>query len=179
MVRLLERHVPSADHHFEIENRHALLTVAHEEGAKWVLCCDADERFETRFLEGLRGLIQRPPEKVMGLRLVAVWENFKQHRAGKSHKYVLFPSTKPQSYYAPGLLHRPWFPPSIGGPFQILDNYLYHLGSMTRAERMARYEKFNRIDPDRQHQPQGYENIIDESNLVLAPILTERAFRYA
>jgi len=178
MIRLLERHVPSADHHFEIENRHALLTAAHKDGAQWVLCCDADERFETRFLESLRGLIQDPPAKVIGLRFVAVWEGLKQHRVGNSQKLVLFPSTIPDPYYPPRLLHQQWFPPRIGGPQKILDHYLYHLGSMTRADRMARFEKFNRIDPDRRHQPQGYDHIIDERKLVLAPISPERAFRY-
>lgn len=178
MIRFLERHVPSADHHFEIENRHALLTAAHEAGAQWVLCCDADERFETRFLENLRGLTQNPPAKVMGLRLVALWENFKQYRAGNSHKFVLFPSTLPDPYYAPKLLHQQWFPPRIGGPQKILDHCLYHLGSMTRAERMDRFEKFSRIDPDLRHQPQGYKHIVDETNLMLATISPERAFRY-
>lgn len=178
MVRLFERHVSSPDHRFEIENRYALLASAQEEGAQWVLCCDADERFETRFLEGLRGLMQNPPATIIGLRLVAVWENLKQYRVGKSFKFVLFPSTHPEPYYAPGALHQPWFPPHLRGPQKILDHYLYHLGSITREERMARYEKFNRIDPDHRHQPQGYNHLIDEANLVLAAISQERAFRY-
>lgn len=179
MIRLMQRHVPSADHRFEIENRHALLTAAHENGAQWVLCCDADERFETRFLEGLRGLVTTPPARVLGLRLVAVWENFKQHRVGNARKFVLFPSTNPQPYYPAGLLHQQWFPPGLAAePQLILDYYIYHLGSLTHADRMARYEKFNRIDPDLRQQPQGYKHIIDESKLVLAPIAPDRSFRY-
>jgi glycosyltransferase involved in cell wall biosynthesis len=179
MIHLLQRHVPSADHQFEIENRKALLAAAHENGAQWVLCCDADERYETRFLEGLRGIVQTPPAPVLGLRLVAVWENFTQHRVGKARKFVLFPSTNPQPYYPSGILHQQWYPPRLAaGPQVTLDYYIYHLGSITRADRMARYEKFNRIDPDRRQQPQGYENIIDETDLVLAPITPERAFRY-
>ena len=179
MIRLLRRQIASADHHFEIENRLALLTAARESGANWVLCCDADERFETRFLKHLRTLVADPPAPVMGLPLVAVWENFTQHRVGKARKFVLFPSTNPQPYYPPGLLHQQWFPPCFAGSAkQLLDYYIYHLGSLTRADRMARFEKFNRIDPNRSHQPQGYQNIIDESGLVLAPISPERAFRY-
>src|SRR5581483_10270292 len=117
MIRLLQRHVPGADHLFEIENRQALLAAANENGAQWVLCCDADERFESRFLEALRGLVQTPPAPVLGLRLVAVWENFKQHRVGNSHKFVLFPATDPHPYYAPGILHQQWFPPRLAeGP---------------------------------------------------------------
>lgn len=179
MIQLLQRHVPGADHLFEIENRHALLTSAHQHAADWVLCCDADERFETRFLEALRDLVHTPPARVLGLPLVAVWENFTQHRVGRARKFVLFPSSDPNPYYSPGILHQQWFPPRLAaGPQQILDYYIYHLGSITRADRMSRYEKFNRIDPDHRQQPQGYKRIIDETNLVLAPITPERAFRY-
>jgi hypothetical protein len=179
MVHLLQRQIPSSDHQFEIENRLALLISAHKNGADWLLCADADERFETRFLEQLQVIVQNPPAQVLGMRWVALWENFQQHRVGKAQKFVLFPSTKPEPYHRPGLLHQQWFPPSFYRRSQlILDYYLYHLGSLTRADRMERYEKFNRIDPDCAHQPQGYENIISESDLQLAPVLPARRFRY-
>src|SRR6185437_5156718 len=105
--------VPSADHHFEIQNRLTLLNAAYECGAHWGLCCDADERFETRFLRDLRGLIKDPPAQVIGLPLVAVWEHFRQHRVGKARKFVLFPAVKPRPYYPFGLLHQQWYPPSL------------------------------------------------------------------
>jgi hypothetical protein len=179
MIELFERHIASADHFFEIQNREILLRSAHEHGAQWVLCCDADERFETRFLMDLRNIAQHPPARILGLRLVAVWENFQEHRVGNSRKYVFFPSTDPLPYFQPGRLHQPWFPPSLArAPRQILDYYLYHLGSLTRKDRLKRYEKFNRIDPDFKHQPSGYQNLIDEQEIVLAPILPGRGFRY-
>ena len=179
MVELFDRHVPGTDHFFEVQNRETLLRAAHKHGAQWVLCCDADERYETRFLDQLHNLVQQPPAKVIGLRLVAVWENFQQHRVGNSRKFVLFPSTDPLPYHRPGRLHQPWFPPCLARvPRTILDYYLYHLGSITREDRLNRYEKFSRIDPDLKHQPSGYNNIIDETDLVLAQITPERAFRY-
>lgn len=179
MLECFERHVPSADHFFEVQNRETLLRAAHRHAARWVLCCDADERYETRFLEQLRALARNPPAQILGLRLVAVWENFRQHRVGRARKFVFFPSTDPLPYHRAGRLHQPWFPPRLArAPRAVLDYYIYHLGSLTRQDRLSRYEKFNRIDPDFKHQPQGYENIIDESDLVLAPILPRRAFRY-
>ena len=179
MLELFESQAPSSDHFFETQNRITLLRAAHKQGAHWVLCCDADERYETRFLRHLRSLMRKPPAQVMGLRLVALWENFRQHRVGNAYKYVLFPSTDPRPYYAPGRLHQPWFPPSFGNASkQILDYYLYHLGSLTRQDRLDRFNKFNRIDPDLKHQPQGYKNIIDESDLHVAPVFPQRAFRY-
>ncbi|HWF20373.1 MAG TPA: glycosyltransferase family 2 protein [Verrucomicrobiae bacterium] len=180
MLEVLQRKTPSADHRFEIENRRDLLKTATKKGADWVLCCDADERFETRLLEDLRKLIAEPPAEVLGLPLVAVWENFHQHRVGKAKKFVLFRSEDPDPYYCPGSLHQQWFPPRYySRSQQLLDYYIYHLGSITRADRLARYEKFNRIDPDKRHQPLGYENIIDETNVILNEIKPERSFKYA
>jgi hypothetical protein len=179
MVRLLQRQTPSADHHFEVQNRLALLTAARESGAQWLLCSDADERYETRFLQNLRSLVEAPPAPVIGLPFVALWENFKQHRIGKARKYVLFPSTNPLPYYPHGLLHQQWYPPCLEGSKKLLlDFNIYHLGSLTRGDRQARFEKFNRIDPDLRHQPQGYKNLIDESDLMVAPITADRSFRY-
>ena len=115
----------------------------------------------------------------MGLRFVALWENLRQHRIGNAYKYVLFPAVDPRPYYPPGRLHQPWFPPALSvATKQILDYYIYHLGSLTRRDRLERYDKFQRIDPDLIHQPQGYDNLIDETDLRLAPVRPKRAFRY-
>lgn len=178
MLDLMERQVPSEDHFFESENRAELLASARKHGARWVLCCDADERFETRFLENLRELVHNPPAQVMGLSVVAVWENLSQCRVGKSFKHVLFPSVEPRPYYPPGRLHEPWYPRSLAGATkQVLDYRIYHLGSMTRKDRLERYAKFSRIDPGLRFQPQGYKSLIDETNVVLEPIAPERSFR--
>ena len=178
MVELLERHVPSADHFFESQNRAELLAAARKHSARWVLCCDADERYETRFLEDLRELIRNPPAQVMGLSWVAVWESLGHYKMGKSFKYVLFPSVEPRPYYPSGRLHEPWYPRGLAGaPKQILDYRIYHLGSLTRKDRLERYAKFSRIDPKLKFQPQGYKHLIEESNIVVAPIPPERAFR--
>jgi len=179
MLEFFERHVPSADHHFEVQNRETLLRAARRHGADWVLCGDADERLETRFLMNLPAIVNDPPAKIIGLRMVAVWENLNQYRLGHSRRFLLFPATDPQPYYPPGHLHLPWFPPALARESRaVLDYHLYHLGSLTRTDRMGRYEKFKRIDPDSKHQPVGYDHLIDESHLVLAPIPPERAFRY-
>lgn len=178
MLGLFQRKMPSQDHHYEVQNREALLRAARRHGANWVLCCDADERFETRFLEDLRRLCSSTSATVLGLRLVAVWENLQTYRVGKAFKYVLFPAIDPKPYYRRGLLHQPWYPPQFETSKKLLGYNIYHLGSLTQKDRQERYEKFERIDPHHHHQPQGYRNIIDESNLKLQPIPSERAFRY-
>jgi glycosyltransferase involved in cell wall biosynthesis len=178
MVGVFQRKTPSPDHHFEVQNRQALLRAACRHGADWILCCDADERFETRFLEEMHSLVATPPATVMGLHLVALWETLQMYRIGKAFKYVLFPAIDPKPYYRRGLLHQPWYPPQFETCKKLLDYNIYHLGSLTQTDRQERYEKFERIDPHHQHQPQGYRNIIDETNLKLQPISSERAFRY-
>jgi glycosyltransferase involved in cell wall biosynthesis len=178
MVGLFQRKIPSSDHYFEVQNREAMLRAACRFGANWVLCCDADERFETRFLEQLRGLCMHPPATVIGLRLVALWEDLCTYRVGNAFKYVLFPTEDPKPYYARGLLHQQWYPPRMDSePKQVLDYNIYHLGSFTKEIRLERFSKFERIDPHHVHQRRGYNNLIDESDLRLAQITPERSFR--
>jgi hypothetical protein len=179
MIGLFQRKVASPDHLFEVQNREALLRAAYRHGADWVLCCDADERFETRFLEQLRILCTNPPAVVMGMRLLALWENLDTYRIGNAFKYVLFPAKDPKPYYQRGLLHQQWYPPELDtARKQILDFHVYHLGSLTSKDRLERYNKFERIDPAHVQQPQGYKNLIDESGLQLARITPDRSFRF-
>jgi hypothetical protein len=172
---------PGPTHYFEAPNREFLLNKAHELAASWVLCCDADERFERRFLSNLRGLL-KPSKPVMALRLRALWGKPDQYRVdglyADRHKYVLFPCVRPQNYYGPGSLHSPWYPPSLNDANRkrILDYNLYHLKSIAAADRRQRYEKFKAIDPECKAQAEGYEHLIDGRHAVFRRV--PRARRY-
>src|ERR1035441_7044228 len=151
VLALLRRSGPPPAHCHEIDNRKALLTIALELGASWVLCCDADERFEKAFLANLRKLTCRHPEQsVMALRLRALWDSPDQYRIdglyADRHKYVLFPCVSAENYYAPGSLHAPWYPPSLNAKKRkrILNYNLYHLRSMRAEDRLKRYKKLDR-----------------------------------
>jgi hypothetical protein len=184
VLKALGRGEPSAPHAFEVENRKALLTCAWETGAQWVLCCDADERFEERFLEQLRTIVRAKPERcVMGLHLRPLWGNGDQYRVdglySNRHKYVLFPASWPGNYYSRGVLHRPWHPPNLNAPHlkQLLPYNLYHLKSIAPEDRLDRYRKFKLVDPALTQQPQGYEHLICEKGAVFERIPRGRGYQ--
>jgi hypothetical protein len=183
VLALIERKKASAPHFFEVQNRKALLNKAWELRARWVLCCDADERFEKRFLEQLRSLLRSKPERcVMALRLRALWNAANQFRVdgiySNRHKYVLFPCEPVEDYYRPGVLHSPWYPPNLAWPEkqQIFPFNLYHLKSIDAKDRMERYEKFKAVDADLRRQPEGYEHLISERNALFEQIPKGREY---
>jgi glycosyltransferase involved in cell wall biosynthesis len=183
VLKVFQRRESSAPHAFEVENRKALLTCAWETGAEWVLCCDADERFEERFLQALGPIIRSKPERcVMGLHLRPLWGKHNQYRTdglySNRHKYVLFPAGWPGNYYTPGVLHTPWYPPILSAPSlkQLLPYNLYHLKSIAPEDRLERYRKFKVVDPALTHQPQGYEHLICEKAAVFQQIPAGRRY---
>jgi glycosyltransferase involved in cell wall biosynthesis len=183
VLKVVRRHKSSAPHAFEVENRKALLTAAWQGGAQWVLCCDADERFETRFLQELRTIVRSKPERyVMGLQLRPLWGSGNQYRVdgiySNRSKFVLFPSTPLGNYYAHGLLHTPWYPPILNSSDrkQLLPYNLYHLKSIATTDRLERYKKFKLVDPGLTHQPQGYEHLVSEKGAVFESIPEGRGY---
>jgi glycosyltransferase involved in cell wall biosynthesis len=172
---------PPSDHYFEVDNRRALLAAALERGADWVLCCDADERHETRLLERLPSLTRGSGE-AYALRVRDLWDGGDRYRVdGRwkwKSKFVLFPSAPFAQYHPSHALHTSWVPPNIRCPDEnILDYNIYHLSSLRRRDRLARREKFKTIDPDNRYQPRiGYDYLADETGIVLERIPPGREF---
>ncbi|HYO62420.1 MAG TPA: glycosyltransferase family 2 protein [Pyrinomonadaceae bacterium] len=172
---------PHPDHYFEVDNRRALLSAALERGADWVLCCDADERHERRFLEELPSLARGRGE-AYALRVRDLWDGGDQYRVdswwGEKAKFVLFPSAPFADYHPSHALHTSWVPPGVRCPDEnILDYNLYHLLSLRRPERLGRLAKFKAIDPDSRYQPRiGYDYLADEDGITLEKIPPGREF---
>jgi hypothetical protein len=57
-----------------------------------------------------------------------------------------------------------------------LPHSLYHLRMIKPEDRVARHQRYLRIDPDRRYQPQGYDYLINETGMVLAEVAPERDF---
>jgi glycosyltransferase involved in cell wall biosynthesis len=170
------------DHYFEVDNRRALLEASLSHGADWVLCCDADERYEMLFLEQLSSLTSHR-RVAYALRVRDLWDSKDHYRVdglwGGKLKFVLFPA-KPFSYYYPShILHTRWPPPNIPCVSQnILDFNIYHLVSLRREDRVARLQKFKAIDPDCRYQLNiGYDYLIDETNIMIQQIALGRQFQ--
>lgn len=182
-TRLLSRRLaePSPAHYFEVENRRALLNEAIARQAEWVLCCDADERHEQRFLENLQS-ITAAHQVAFGLKVRDLWDSKDQYRVdgpwGGKAKFVLFPVAPFSDYYPEHSLHRPWVPPSIKCSREnILDFNLYHLASLHAKNRVKRLRKFKTIDPGSQHQPViGYDYLTNETTLRVEKIPVGRGF---
>jgi hypothetical protein len=170
-------------HANETRNRHRLLVEAARLGARWVLCADADERFEDAFLRRL------PQEAAHGdrtgrvlrlVRIVNLWNAPDQFRGdglcGPRWTVRLF--QVPASFTRrPSAMHRPWFPPELdAAPQMRMNAYLYHLSMMDWQDREIRFEKFRAIDPRNEHQAGGYQHLVDESNLTLRSVRPWRSY---
>jgi hypothetical protein len=179
---LLERE-PAPPHTHETKNRHRLIVEAARLGADWVLCADADERFETRFLRRLAA-VARINEKrnrpVLLVRIVNLWDSPDQYRTDG----ICGPRRTARMFRVPTMIsrrkskmHQPWFPPELDGARRAnIPALLYHLKMIRRDDREARHAKFTTIDPDDLSQPIGYGHLIDEAGLTLEPVLPFRGY---
>ncbi|MGE0736598.1 MAG: glycosyltransferase family 2 protein [Alphaproteobacteria bacterium] len=176
-----ENHGPP--HANETKNRNRLLDEAARLNAGWVLCADADERFEEAFLRRIpehadRGA--RTGQHVRCVRIVNLWNAPNLYRVdglcGPRWAPRMFKMPKQFTKRAFGL-HRPWFPPELdNAPKAYMNAYLYHLRMIERDDREARFEKFRSVDPNNEHQGVGYRHMIDETNLKLMPVLPGRRY---
>lgn len=183
VVSILTEDRAGPPHANETGNRHRLLVEAARLGAQWVLCGDADERFEARFLARLRAEAQtgeRSGKPVRYVRIVNLWNSPQQFRldgrCGPRWTPRLFrlPAELPER---PPVLHRPWFPVALdAAPKAYANAYLFHLRMIDRSERQARFEKFCIIDPQNHHQRIGYRHLVDETNLAVRPVLPWRTY---
>ncbi len=167
----------------ETTNRHRLIMEAQRLKARWVLCADADERFERALLERLpremaRG--ERTGHHVRYVRIVNLWDSPHAYRADG----LCGPRWAPRMFKMPPTvtkrpfgLHRPWFPPELdNSPKAYMNAFHYHLRMIDRHDRVLRYEKFRTVDPTNRQQSIGYEHLIDETNLKLKPVLPWRGY---
>lgn len=170
-------------HANETRNRYRLLAEAARLGARWVLCADADERFDSAFLRRARAEAAKGDSTgrpIRSVRLVNLWNSRDHYRAdGRCG-----PRWAPRMFKVPGAfterpfgLHRPWFPPELdGAPRARMNAYLYHLRMIERADREKRFEKFRSVDPGHAQQPAGYGHLVDEAGLKLKPVLPWRGY---
>lgn len=183
VVSILTEDRAGPPHANETSNRHRLLVEAKRLGAQWVLCADADERFEARFLARLRAEAEageRSGKPVRCVRIVNLWNSPRHFRVdGRNRprwtpRMFKLPAELPER---PPVLHRPWFPVELdAAPKAYANAYLFHLRMIDRSERQARFEKFRIIDPQNRHQPVGYQHLVDETNLAVRPVLPWRTY---
>jgi GT2 family glycosyltransferase len=155
----------------ERENRIRLMERARDLGFDWVLCCDADERFETAFLAGLRMIacsfpLSDVPRVAVDLR--ELWNSPDQYRIdgvwGNKQRMRFFRVPERIRYDLDQDLHGQWYPDHIakyGRTVAVAAN-LYHLKMIRHEDRLRRRDLYQKLDPENRFQPMGYAYLAEE-----------------
>ncbi|EFM08410.1 glycosyl transferase family 2 [Paenibacillus curdlanolyticus YK9] len=153
----------------EIELRKQQWTETAAASPDWILCLDADEQFEERFVSEVRSLLTRQDTDMYCFRLYDLWDasHYREDFYWRAHET-----------YRPFLLrYRPDFayewqetPQHCGRlpmnifqlPHQISQLRLKHYGWSNAQDRRVKYERYMRLDPDGQYGwKEQYESILD------------------
>lgn len=183
---------PSATPHtwHEPENKRRLLQAAKANGAGWVLVCDADERYETLFLRGLRTIVQALDERgflMLRLSFRELWEKPDHYRIDgiwdKKLRARLIRLPEQISFGHCPEFHGTWVPDALI-PYSVqatrhaaLYYHLYHLKMIRQEDRVQRRELYRKLDPQTKFQKEGYDYLTEtDESFELEAIDPARAY---
>ncbi|MGO9483299.1 MAG: glycosyltransferase [Rhodomicrobium sp.] len=162
----------------EPQRRKALIERARELGATWVLALDPDERIERGAATRIRALTAE--------RQRVIWElNLREMFTPSAYRVDGVWGAKMQGRLFPVFdgalnseqpLHGAWCDPAAGYSVLPAGLNLYHLKMLDPAQRLARRDLYNLLDPDRLYQKAGYDYLVDESDAVFEQIPPGRDF---
>jgi glycosyltransferase involved in cell wall biosynthesis len=178
---------PRSDAWDERGNQMALIKAGRRYRAAWFFCMDADERAERCFGSAVSDLIARADREgidAYSLRLRELWGDRGHYRIdgiwGGKARYRLFRNNPEHRRFDPRPLHRSWMPLEIVATLEraaLHSGYnLYHLGMISREDRAARHARYKALDPENRFQAQGYDYLIDETEVQLAAVPIDRDF---
>lgn len=150
----------------------------------WVICVDADERFEIRFLKKLRKICQKYSDtnKLITIHFRELWNNYKQYRYdgiwNLKEKGLLFQLAEKMTFDYEQEHHIPWAYREILNNREPLDYNLYHLKMIKKEDREKRKELYNKLDPNKEMQPIGYDYLTDDKNIKIKKICILRKYNY-
>jgi hypothetical protein len=183
VVELLEV-PPGAQEELEDGRNHRALTeAAWKHGADWLLGVDADERLECDFRMRAENEIARAEaeeQPAVWVWFRELWDAPDQFRVdgvwGQKRKACLFRSDRGHRF-DDRRVHANWasWPPPKGD-YPQADLNIYHLRMIRPEDRRTRVERYHRIDPENQIQPQGYDYLLDERGLDLRPLEPGREY---
>ena len=154
-------------------NQVALVKAAREHG-DWALAVDADERVEAGFAARAGTLVADAAREGIDcfcFSLRELWGDRHHYRAdgewGRKTRYRLFRNDPAHRRFDPRPLHRFWMPMEIAFNIEARGRHsgfnLYHLSMIEERDRMARVERYERLDPDHRYQSIGYRYLVDET----------------
>ncbi len=177
-------HIPPGTHADNLDSvlRRMLIEAAWNHGADWLLGIDADERVERSF----RSRAEREIDRAEALGADAMWVDFKElwdpahFRSdgiwGRKRKACLFRSSR-DHVFDDRRVHSFWASvPEPEGGWPLADLRIYHLRMIDPADRVARAQRYERIDPDHVWQPIGYDYLLDETDLEVTAVEPERGY---
>lgn len=163
----------------ERKNRERILKKAFQSSKSsnpWALCIDADERFETRFLKDLRKIVEKYSNynNVFTVHFRELWDDPSHYRSdgvwGEKIKALLFKLQKKMTFNYQQEHHIPWYYQELAGKEYPLDYNLYHLKMIKPKDRQKRADLYNKLDPNKEMQPIGYDYLTDTIGLKLIKI---------
>lgn len=160
----------------EVARRNALLRVARDIGADWILAVDPDERLEDGAAREIRELVNSRRRVAWTFRLRELYAP-RAYRIdgvwGTKAVARLFPIYGAELETA--TLHGQWFPAGMFGIEPSAIN-LYHLKMIAQVRRQHRRDLYAHLDPENQYQKHGYGYLANLDGLRLARIPEGRAY---
>lgn len=171
----------------ERANQMALIVAGRRHGASWFLCVDADERLEQSSYARIPDLLREAdPDGIhtYAMHLRELWGDRQHYRCDGSwdheRRYRLFRNDPTHRKFDPRPLHRLWMPLEIAANVETCGRHsdlnLYHLRLISAADRAARVERYETLDPTQLYHQVPYNRFSDESGLRLQEIPPERDF---
>ena len=95
---------------------------------------------------------------------------------GRKRKACLFRSTR-EHVFDDRRLHAFWASvPQPEGGWPLAEARIYHLRMIDPADRVARAQRYERLDPDHVWQTIGYDYLLDDSGLELTAVEPDRGY---
>jgi hypothetical protein len=185
LVRELLRVAPGELGELEDRVLHRRLTeAAWEHDARWLLGVDADERLEEAFRARAEGEIARAEaagEDALWVHFRELWDRPDRMRVdglwGAKRKLCLYRSAREHVFHD-GRLHLHWASMATAPEERRqADLRIYHLRMIEPQDRRARVARYERLDPDHEHQPIGYRYMLDEQGIERAALEPGRGYR--
>jgi hypothetical protein len=168
-----------------VGNFRRLQAAALRHGAQWIVALDADERLERCFRARAERVIRRCRRlglAAVTMRMRELWGAPDTYRCdgpwGRKRVPRLF-AARADHRFDLRPLHAVKAPlqARVIGDFAAADLEIYHLRTLDRAEREARRDRYQALDPEAYWQPGlGYDYLADEGGLKLRRVSARRRF---
>lgn len=110
-----------------------------------------------------------------------MWDNIKQYRCDgiwdTKNKTLLFPLSDTMTFNYEHEHHIPWIYRELTD-IVYLDYNLYHLKMVKEIDREARKDLYNKLDPNKEMQPIGYDYLVDTENIQIKKIRWKNKYNY-